>query len=162
MSVAFAVDPTLPRRKLTVHEYHRMGETGILSQEDRVELIDGEIIQMTPIGDPHVDMTIVLTRRLTTALGSLADVSVQNPVRLNDFTEPEPDLAVLRTDRRRGLPFAADTLLIIEVADTSLKYDRDTKIPRYALAGIPEVWFQLVAMSSLPDVRIDLSSIFLP
>ncbi len=149
MNTALRIDPHLPRRRLTVQEYHRMGEVGILTEDDRVELIDGEIIEMAPIGDPHVDLVIVLNDRLTAAIGGLASVSVQNPLRLTDHTEPQPDLVVLRRERRRGVPLAADALLVIEVADSSLAYDRDTKLPRFARSGIPEVWLVDVAGATL-------------
>lgn len=190
MNTALAVDPRLPRRRLDVHDYHRMGEAGILTEDDRVELIDGEIIETTPIGDPHVELVIVLTARLTAAIGSRAAVSVQNPIRLSDHTEPRPDLAVLRPDRRPGVPLAADTLLVIEVAESSLAYDRDTKVPRFARAGIPETWSidvgagalvryrdpsgdgyrdrdvpdlsRAVPLHGLPDVEIDLAGLFVP
>ena len=188
MSTALAVDPDLPRRRLDVHEYHRMGEAGILTEDDRVELIDGEIIEMAPIGDLHVDLIIVLNTRLSAAIGPRASVSVQNPVRLNDRTEPQPDLAVLGLDRRRGVPLARDALLVIEVAESSLAYERDTKLPRFARSGIPEAWLidvagatlaryrdpgddgyrtrdvpdpsRAVPILALPDVGIDLSGLF--
>ena len=153
MSTALAVDPALPRRRLDVHEYHRMAEVGILSEHDRVELIDGEIIETTPVGDAHVDLVIVLTGRLAAALGQRAAVSVQNPLRLTDRTEPEPDLVVLRPERRRGVPLAEDALLVIEVADSSLAYDRDTKLPRLAASGIPEAWLVDVAGGTLVRYR---------
>lgn len=153
MNTALAVDPDLPRRRFRVDEYHRMGEAGILTETDRVELIDGEIIEMTPIGDPHVDLVIVLTGRLSAAIGPRAMISVQNPVRLNDRTEPQPDIAVLKLDRRRGVPLAADTLLVVEVAESSLAYDRDTKVPRFAHAGIAETWLIDVAGATLVRYR---------
>ena len=153
MSTALAVDPALPRRRLDVHEYRRMAEVGILSEHDRVELIDGEIIEMTPVGDAHVDLVIVLTGRLAAALGQRAAVSVRNPLRLTDRTEPAPDLVVLRPERRRGVPLAEDALLVVEVADSSLAYDRDAKLPRLAASGIPEAWLVDVAGGTLVRYR---------
>lgn len=133
----------LPRRHFTVTDFHRMGETGVLGEDERVELIEGEIIQMTPIGSPHGGRINQLNRLLIQAVGERAVVAVQNPVTLDEQSEPEPDLALLRpradfyTDSHPG---AADVLLLIEVADSSLRIDRDVKVPLYARHGIPEVW----------------------
>jgi Uma2 family endonuclease len=134
---------TLPRRKLSVDDFHRMGEAGILGEDDRIELIDGEMIQMAPIGALHASVVNELSEILRAALGKDAIVSVQNPVSLLPRDEPQPDITVLkrRADKYRGnLPSASDVLLLIEVADTTLRYDRDIKIPLYARHGIPEVW----------------------
>ncbi len=129
------------RRRFTVHEYHRMGEAGILHEDDRVELIEGEIVEMAAIGTRHFSSVNGLTRMLVRSVGDAAIVSVQNPVRLDEHTEPQPDLAVIRTrDYRRSLPGPEDVLLLIEVSDTTLPYDRGVKLPLYARAGIPEVW----------------------
>ncbi len=132
------------RHKLNVDDYHRMGEAGILGEGDRVELIDGELIDMAPIGQDHAATVNKLTQTLVLAFGEAAIVSVQNPVRLNRFSEPQPDFAVFRpradfyaTGERPG---PSDTLLVIEVADSSLRYDRGVKLPLYARAGIAEVW----------------------
>ena len=132
------------RHKLDVHDYHRMGDAGILGEGDRVELIDGELIDMAPIGQGHAATVNRLTRALVMAFGEQAIVSVQNPVRLDRFSEPQPDFAVFRpradfyeTGERPGPP---DTLLVVEVADSSLRYDRTVKLPLYARTGIPEVW----------------------
>lgn len=126
-------------RRFTVAEYERMGEAGILSEDDRVELIAGEIIEMSPMGDPHVRAVNRAGRRLYQAAGDDLTVSIQNPIRLGERDEPQPDLAVVR-GAGRGIADAADVLLVIEVADTSREYDRGTKLPRYAAAGIPESW----------------------
>ena len=120
-----------------------MGETGILGPDLRTELIDGEIIEMPPIGHPHAGTVNLLVKLLTSAVADRAIVAPQNPVRLNDHTEPLPDIALLkpRADYyRNGHPGPDDVLLLIEVADSSLAYDRDVKLPRYAGAGIAEVW----------------------
>ena len=134
---------SLPRRRFTVDEYHRMAKAGILHEDDRVELIEGEIIEMAAVGDRHVACVLELNRTFSTRVAERAWVSVQNPVRLSATSEPEPDLALLRPrpDRyRTGLPRAEDVLLLIEVSDTTLAYDRGIKLRLYALAGIPEVW----------------------
>lgn len=120
-----------------------MAEVGILGQRDRVELIKGEIIEMSPIGRRHRAFVYNLNRLLARRLPDAAILSVQSPLSLSDDTEPEPDLAVLR---RRNVPYkereagAEDALLVIEVADASLAYDRSTKLRLYAEAGIPEYW----------------------
>jgi Uma2 family endonuclease len=138
-----AVEVVAARRRFTRAEYYRMAEVGILSRRDRVELIKGEIIEMSPIGRRHRAFVYNLTRLLARRLPDHAIVSVQSPLALADDTEPEPDLAVLR---RRDVPYkereawAEDALLVIEVADTSLAYDRSTKLRLYAEAGISEYW----------------------
>jgi Uma2 family endonuclease len=131
------------RWQFTAADYERMVETGILAEDDRVELIDGEVIAMSPIGPPHAAIVNRLNALLNIQLAGAAIVSVQNPIRLNDYSEPQPDLAVLRPRDdfyAESHPLAADVLLLIEVADTSLGYDRDQKVPRYAQEAIPEVW----------------------
>ncbi len=129
------------RRRFSVHDYHRMGEAGILHEDDRVELIEGEIVEMTAIGTRHFSCVNGLTRMLVMKVGDEAIISVQNPVRLNEYTEPQPDLAVIRPrDYRESLPEPDDVLLLIEVSDTTLAYDRGIKLSLYARAGIREVW----------------------
>jgi Uma2 family endonuclease len=120
-----------------------MAEAGILSDDDRVELIEGEIVRLSPIGTRHAACVDRLTALLARRLGSRAIVRVQGPIVLSDITEPQPDLSILR--RRKDFyatrhPSPGDTVLVVEVADTSGEYDRGTKLPLYALAGIPEVW----------------------
>ncbi len=138
------------RRKFTVHEYHRMAEAGILHEDDRVELIEGEIVDMTPIGSWHFTCVNRLNKLLVTSVGDQAIVSVQNPVRLNDHREPQPDLTVIRNrDYRSSLPIPEDVLLLIEVSDTTLAYDRNVKLPLYAQAGIPEVWILDLASETI-------------
>ena len=129
------------RWRFTVHDYHRMGEAGILHEDDRVELIEGELVEMTAIGTRHFSCVNRLNRLLVMSVGDEAIVSVQNPVRLNEYTEPQPDLTVIRPrDYRESLPMPEDVLLLIEVSDTTLAYDRGTKLSLYARAGIREVW----------------------
>lgn len=136
--------PWVARRRWDVTAYHRMAAAGILHEDDRVELIDGELIEMTPIGGPHIGAIIALTQMFVLAAAGRARVSPQNPVRLGEHSEPEPDLALLRPrdDGYRGgePPLAADVMLLVEVADSSLRYDRVVKLPLYARHGIPEVW----------------------
>ena len=136
-------NPWVARRPLTVAEYHRMGEVGILTERDRVELIEGELVAMAPIGSQHSGTVNSLTRRLVLAVGDRGVVAVQNPVQLDDLTEPEPDFAVLKPrpdDYRLATPRADEVLLIVEVADSSLAYDRTVKRSLYARHGIPEFW----------------------
>lgn len=129
------------RRLFTVEEYHRMGEAGILHEDDRVELIGGEILEMDAIGSRHFTCVNGLTRLLVRVVGDEAIVSVQNPVRLDGHGEPQPDLAVLKDrDYTDSLPGPEDVLFVIEVSDTTLRYDRDFKLPLYARAGVLEVW----------------------
>jgi Uma2 family endonuclease len=129
------------RRRFTVHDYHRMGEAGILHEDDRVELIEGEIVEMAAIGTRHFTCVNGLNRMLVRGVGDDAIVSVQNPARLDEHSEPQPDLTVLRVrDYRESLPMPEDVLLLIEVSDTTLAYDRNVKLPLYARAGIREVW----------------------
>jgi hypothetical protein len=133
----------LQRHRLSVDEYHRMARAGILPEDSRVELINGEIIDMAPIGSRHAGTVLQLTNLLNQALRGTAMVWVQNPIHLDPHTEPQPDLALLRPRDdfyKTAHPRAADVLLVIEVADTSLHYDREIKIPLYARHGIPEVW----------------------
>jgi Uma2 family endonuclease len=133
----------LQRRRFTVGEYYAMADAGILTEDDRVELIEGEIVQMAAIGSHHAACVDRLNRMLVQQAGEAAVVRVQNPVRLSDLTEPQPDFALLRARDdfyAARHPGPADTLLVIEVSHTTLGYDREIKLPLYALAGIPEVW----------------------
>ena len=133
----------LKRRRFTVTEYHQMAQAGILGEDDRVELIDGEIVEMTPIGCLHAACVNRLNRRFSRTFGDVALVSVQNPVRLGEDSEPEPDLALLRPRAdfyASGHPGPEDIFLLVEVADSSSDPDRRVKVPLYARAGIPEAW----------------------
>ena len=131
----------IPRLAFTIEQFQRMDQLGIFAGDQRLELIHGEIVEMSPIGIRHV----ANVNRLVDLFRKVDQVymSVQNPVQLGDSTLPQPDVALLR--RRDDLyasayPEPADVLLLIEVADTSLAYDRDVKVPLYAQAAIPEVW----------------------
>jgi Uma2 family endonuclease len=127
--------------RFTVHDYQRMGEAGILGEGDRVELIDGQVLEMPPIGPPHSNCVTQLNWLLSRRLSDEFRLAVQNPIRLGEHWEPQPDLAVLRArDYAAEHPGPADVLLVVEVAQTSRGYDRDVKLPRYARAGIPEAW----------------------
>ena len=118
-----------------------MGEAGILREDDRVELIEGDIITMSPIGGRHAACVRRLQRLLHKSIGESAIVSTQNPIHLGDYSEPQPDLALLRPrgDFYASHPFPTDVLLVVEVAETTLAFDREVKIPMYARAMIPEV-----------------------
>ena len=132
------------KRLFTIEDYYRMAETGILRRDDRVELIRGEIVRMAPIGIPHASRVDILTVEFVRAVGDDAIVRVQNPIRLEaQNSEPEPDISLLRPKRdyyASAHPTPVDVLLVVEVADSSLSYDRNVKMPLYAEAGIPEVW----------------------
>ncbi len=130
------------RRRFTVEEYCAMIDAGILAEDERLELLDGEIYVMPPTGEPHEFGTDLFNRELTHRLYDRALVRVQNSIRLSDYGLPEPDIAVVRFrgDYHRNRPTPADVLLVIEVADSSLRRDRELKLPHYAAAGIPEVW----------------------
>lgn len=137
----------------TVAEYDRMGAAGIFPAGARVELIEGEIIEMSPIGKRHAACVNRLTTLLVRAIDPAGIVSVQNPIRLHDFSEPQPDVAILKPRAdfyAQALPAPADVLFIIEVCDTTLEYDRQIKLPLYARAGIAEVW-----LVNLADEQIE-------
>jgi Uma2 family endonuclease len=127
----------------TRKDYHAMIGAGILREDDRLELINGQIVQQMPIGTSHAGMVNRLNQLLTARVGPRNIVAVQNPVALNEFSEPQPDIALLqpREDFYENFhPTPQEVALIVEVADTSLGYDREDKIPLYAMCGIPEVW----------------------
>jgi Uma2 family endonuclease len=131
------------KRRFTVDDYHRMGQTGILLRDDRVELIDGEVVAMTPIGPRHSANIDRANRALVMLMADRAIVRVQSSVRLNRYNEPEPDLVLLRPQAdfyASRIPGPADILLIIEVAESSADYDREVKAPLYAGAAVPEYW----------------------
>jgi Uma2 family endonuclease len=131
------------RKQFTVDDFARMREAGILTEDDRVELLDGEIYVMSPIGPLHVAIVNKLNKILNKSVGDQGIISVQNPIRLDRLGEPQPDIAVLnpRDDfYTQALATTDDILLVIEVSDTTLEYDREQKLPRYAEAQIGEVW----------------------
>jgi Uma2 family endonuclease len=132
------------RRRFDIDAYYRMAEAGVLGDSRRVELIDGEIIDMAAIGSPHAEVTNRLGRLFSRALrDEAALVNVQSPLRLDAFNEPEPDVMILRPRAggyRVSHPTAADVLLLVEVSETSLAYDRGVKLALYAKFGAQEVW----------------------
>jgi len=135
--------PVLTKHRFTTAEYYRMAETGILNPDARVELLDGEIIDMSPFGPLHGGVTKRLNRYFTRIAKGRWLVAIQDPVHLDDTTEPQPDLMLLKPaadDYLSRHPLAHDVLLLIEVADTSIYKDRETKLPAYARAGVSEVW----------------------
>jgi Uma2 family endonuclease len=141
MSVA---NETWPRpHRLTVDDYYRMAEVGVLRPDQRVELIEGEIIDMPPIGSLHGAVVDLLAERFITVLKGAALVRIQGAVRLGNDSEPQPDVALLRSRADRyaaNQPRAEDVLLVIEVSDTTLKFDTGTKARLYARHGVPELW----------------------
>ncbi len=131
------------KRLLTVAEYHKMAEVGILTDQDRVELINGEIFNMSPINSSHADCVDRLTQWFVMYFYQKAIVRIQNPITLNDHSEPEPDVLIAKLKDqgyKGGHPKAEEILLLVEVSDSSLEKDRQIKLPLYAKANIPEVW----------------------
>lgn len=168
-----------------------MAEVGLLAPQMRVELIEGEIIDMVPSGTPHAGIVGRLNRLLVAAAGTRAAVRAQLPLRLDEYSEPEPDFAVLKwreDDYTAAHPTPADTLLVIEVSQSSLRYDRERKLPLYARHSIPEVWIVdlvslrlhsfgspsegryvdssttpqpgVVALEACPELRVNLTGLF--
>lgn len=132
-----------PRRLFTVDQFHQMAEAAIFGEDDRVELLAGEIVDMTPIGSRHAACVTRLTHLFGPHAAEAFLLRIQHPVQLDDYSEPQPDVAVVkvRSDFYRDAhPRPADVLLLIEVADTSVEIDRAEKIPLYAASGVPEVW----------------------
>lgn len=136
--------PELMRRhRLTVDQFHRMGEAGVIGPEVRVELVEGEVVEMAPIGTRHAAVVKRLLGMLAGVIAGRAVLSVQDPLRLDDHSEPQPDLMLLapREDFYASAhPGPADVLLLVEVCDTTSRYDREVKVPLYARHGVAEVW----------------------
>ena len=176
--------------RITVDQYYRMAEVGLLAPDERVELIDGVIVDMAPIGSRHAGTASHLGELLAGALGTRAILRTQSPIRFGAASEPQPDLAVLRRRPdyyKTAHPSAEDTLLIVEVSDSSARYDLQVKVPLYARHRIPEVWVVdltegllhiyrrpggsafadqsslanpgVLALAAVPDVEVDLSGI---
>lgn len=146
----------LSRHRFDVDQYHRMIREGILTEDDRVELIDGEIVEMTPIGSRHAACVDALTYVFVSALGRAARVRIQNPVTLGGYSEPEPDVVLARPredDYARSHPTTEEVLLLIEVADRSLLFDRQAKLPLCATAGVREVWIVDLTADALEVFR---------
>ena len=181
----------LLRHQFTVKQFHQMAESGILSENERLELIRGEMIDMSPIGTRHSGCVLFLSNLLALLLGGLSLINVQNPVELDETSEPQPDIALLKPRAdfyRTAHPQPEDIFLLIEVADTTIKYDREVKIPLYAEANIPEVWLidvnqevievyrnplqgvyqdvqklvknQILSILAFPDVHINVTEVF--
>jgi len=133
----------VPRHRLTLADYHRLGEAGILNEDDRVELLEGQLVDMSPIGPRHALAVEALNDLLVRAVGGRAWLKPQNPIELDDGSEPQPDIALVRRPWQ-GYPTAhprpGDVFLLVEVADSSLEVDRGAKLELYAKAGIPELW----------------------
>jgi Uma2 family endonuclease len=131
------------KHKVSVSEWRKMGKSNIFPPEARMELIKGEIIDMAPIGPSHAACVKNLIELVANQKGKAAFINVQNPIQLSNFSEPEPDFVLLRpspTLYKKGHPTAVDILLLIEVSDTTVKHDREVKIPLYAKDGIVECW----------------------
>ena len=137
------------RYRFTVEEYRKMGEASIFHEDDRVELIDGEVVRMPPIGWRHVWCVNALTMLLARSAHGRYVVSVQNPLVVSEYGEPQPDLVLIRDLSPGRLPAPADVVLVGEVADTTLSYDKNVKLPRYAAAGVPEVWLLNLANDTI-------------
>lgn len=131
----------MPYHRWSVEEYHQMARSGLLDETDRVELIEGALIDMAPIGSKHAFIVNRLSQTFSAKAGQQCLVSTQNPVQLGERSEPQPDIALLRHGNYMDkLPTAAEVLLIVEVSHTTLDYDREVKLALYARHGIPEVW----------------------
>ena len=152
-----------PRHLWTIAEYHRMGEVGLLNEDSRVELIDGEIIEMAPIGSLHGGEVKYFNNKFVSLLHGKVIVSVQDPIVLNDYSEPQPDIALLRWRNdfyRKSNPGVEDILLIIEVSDSTVSNDREVKIPLYAKNGIPEVWLLDIQQRQLEIYREPINGVY--
>lgn len=146
-----------PARKLfTVTEYHQMIEAGVLKEDDRIELLNGEIIEMSPIGPLHASSVKRLIAVLSARIKKWAILDVQDPIHLSEYSEPQPDLVLLKPRAdfyATSHPTPEEVLIVIEVSDSTVEKDRRTKIPAYALAGIPEAW-----LIDLVEDRIEVHS----
>ncbi|MBI4317272.1 MAG: Uma2 family endonuclease [Chloroflexi bacterium] len=146
----------LTRRRFTIAEYHQMAEAGILGEDDRVELIDGEVVEMAPIGHRHSSCVARLAEWFVLKMSDVANIWPRNPIDVGEYSEPQPDLVVLhrRADfYATGHPTPADVTLVVEVADTSVAVDRRVKVPLYARGGIPEVWLVDVEQETVTTYR---------
>jgi Uma2 family endonuclease len=192
MQTEARIEPLIVRRKITVKEYDLMYEAGIFQPDERIELINGELVKMAPMNAPHIAYVAILTELLIEKFARRATIFTQLPIVLNSDSEPEPDISVLKWKKDRyfsGKPTACDVHALIEVADVSLAYDREVKLPLYARASIPEVWILKVqdrqlevyrhpkddrytekqllqpsdtlALLAFPDVPIALSEVFI-
>ncbi|MBD2395112.1 Uma2 family endonuclease [Cyanobacterium aponinum FACHB-4101] len=134
---------TLPRKKFAIEEYHQIIASGVLKEDYLIELINGEIFEMSPVGFRHASCVNKLNQLLSLKLGNKAIISIQNPIKLNDNSEPQPDIVLLKPRHdfyANQHPTVEDIFLLIEVADSSIEYDRTFKIPIYAENKVQEVW----------------------
>jgi Uma2 family endonuclease len=138
--------PNRPRFRISVDRYQKMIETGVLTKSDRVELIEGEMFEVAPIGARHAAISRRLAAIFLRSVGDLAEVDIGGPVKLGDSSEPQPDVMLLRPhDYKAQIPEAGDVILLIEIADSTLVSDRSTKLALYARHGIAEYWIVDVA-----------------
>lgn len=128
--------------RFTVDEYYKMIELGLIKDYEKAEIIDGELIKKMTVGNRHALLVDLLTEFFIKNTPENVRVRIQNPLRISDYNEPEPDIALTDLTKYDGKrhPRPAETLLVVEVSDTTLKYDRDVKLALYAEAEIPEVW----------------------
>lgn len=183
--------PLMRRHRITADEYQQLGRVQFFAPGTRVELIDGEVIDMAPIGTRHWAVVNRLQQLISLAVVPRAIVSAQSSLRLGTHSEPEPDIGLFKPRAdfyASALPTAADTLLLIEVADSTVRYDREIKLPLYARHGVPEFWLVdldadmlrmyrepdgeryakvvetadpgIVTIAALPDLPLDLSGLF--
>jgi Uma2 family endonuclease len=188
---ALVMNDLLPRHRITVDEYYRMSEVGLLAPDVRTELIDGEVIEMPSMGSPHAGTVVQLNSLLTPVISHPSQLRMQLPIRLDNHSEPEPDLAVVlpRKDFYRSRhPLPADTLLVVEISQSTLRLDLKVKVPLYARHQVPEVWLvdlehnrihlfrspkdgvytdvsvtdkpEAVALTAVPGITVDLSELF--
>jgi len=154
--MSIATDTVLRRHRISVDEYYRMAEVGLLAPDAKVELIDGEVIDLAPVGTKHFYLVNLLTKILGRTIGERAILSVQQPIRLSSDSEPQPDLALLKPPAEnylKALPDGSDVLLLIEVSDTTLRYDLEVKAQLYARNGVPEVWVIDINTKTLHRLR---------
>ena len=147
----------LLRRRFTVGEYGRMIEAGILGEDDRIELLEGEIVEMAPIGSRHAACVNRLNQLFSQRAAGRCIVAVQNPIKLDEFSEPQPDLALLRPRAdfySESHPGPEDILLVVEVSDSSADYDKAVKVPLYGNAAVPEVWLVDLAACAVEVHRV--------
>jgi len=142
--------------RFTVEEFNKLGQAGIFDEDDRVELLDGEIIVMSPIGKQHAGTVMQLHSLLQGRLHPRVLPGVQNPAVIDEFSEPLPDIMLLKPKKdyyKSGHPQPKDILLLIEVSDTTLRYDRNRKLPKYAESGVPEVWIVNLKNQTIEQYR---------
>ena len=152
MVMPLQVTANVPHRLINVDEFYQMANAGILAEDERVELIEGELLAMSPIGSFHAGLHTRISRLLSAAVKNDAIVYTQNPIYLSEISSPEPDISLLMPradDYMSSLPTAKDVLLAIEIGDSSEKYDRKTKLPLYSHYEIPEVWLINVKQKKL-------------